>query len=666
MPKNKMRTDPPTAPSTDSTLRQSSVQASSPQAGSRLRQGFGGQAGQDLRRQAEEIAQGDAAQAPENLEALSPEATRRTLHELRVHQIELEMQNEELRRSQEELEASRARYFDLYNLTPVGYVTLSEEGLILEANLTAATLFGVARSALVKRPLTRFVSLEDQDIYYAHSRRLFETPSTDSTLRQSSLRLRSGQAVQASSPQAGSRLRQGFGGQAGQAPSTSSGQAGAPQVYELRMTRKDADPFWAHVEMTGAQDSGGAPVCRVVVTDITKRKIAELAGKRAEAALRQAHDDLEQRVAVRTEELRQANDELRTKITERKKAEEALRRNDRMLKDATKAAHLGCYEIDARTGKDIWSEETFRLFGLDPTTDPPSGETYSRLIHQDDVARLSQYFDECIRDLKPFDMVYRIIHSSGEIRYVHSTGYVETRPDSSVVKMSGTVQDITERKLAEEKLVASLEEKEILLREVHHRVKNNLAAIIALLDMQRKALGNPAASTALANIANRIASMALVHERLYQSENLSQIDFQEYLSALVSHLRTSLNAPRDLRCAVNAKGIGMGLDGAVPVGMIVNELVVNAMKYAFPDNKPRPGARQCELTIALERKASTITLIVADNGVGLPESIDWDTTSTLGLRLVKMLGEHQLGGTVDLDRSDGTRFTLQFKATYAG
>ena len=630
MPKNKMRTDPPTAPSTDSTLRQSSVQASSPQAGSRLRQGFGGQAGQDLRRQAEEIAQGDAAQAPENLEALSPEATRRTLHELRVHQIELEMQNEELRRSQEELEASRARYFDLYNLTPVGYVTLSEEGLILEANLTAATLFGVARSALVKQPFTRFISLEDRDIHYGHRKQLFETPSTSS------------------------RLRQGFGGQAG--------QAGAPQVYELRMTRKDADPFWAHVEMTGAQDSGGAPVCRVVVTDITKRKIAELAGKRAEAALRQAHDDLEQRVAVRTEELRQANDELRTKITERKKAEEALRRNDRMLKDATKAAHLGCYEIDARTGKAIWSEETFRLFGLDPTTDPPSGETYSRLIHQDDVARLSQYFDECIRDLKPFDMVYRIIHSSGEIRYVHSTGYVETRPDSSVVKMSGTVQDITERKLAEEKLVASLEEKEILLREVHHRVKNNLAAIIALLDMQRKALGNPAASTALANIANRIASMALVHERLYQSENLSQIDFQEYLSALVSHLRTSLNAPRDLRCSVNAKGIGMGLDGAVPVGMIVNELVVNAMKYAFPDNKPRPGARQCELTIALERKASTITLIVADNGVGLPESIDWDSTSTLGLRLVKMLGEHQLGGTVDLDRSDGTRFTLQFKA----
>jgi two-component sensor histidine kinase len=287
--------------------------------------------------------------------------------------------------------------------------------------------------------------------------------------------------------------------------------------------------------MTGAQDSGGAPVCRVVVSDISGRKLAELADKRAEAALRQAYDELEQRVAERTEELRQANDELRTKITE--------------------------------------------------------------------------------------------------------------------------------RKLAEEKLVASLEEKEILLREVHHRVKNNLAAIIALLDMQRKALGNPAASTALANIANRIASMALVHERLYQSENLSQIDFQEYLSALVSHLRTSLNAPRDLRCSVNAKGIGMGLDGAVPVGMIVNELVVNAMKYAFPDNKPRPGARQCELTIALERKASTITLIVADNGVGLPESIDWDTTSTLGLRLVKMLGEHQLGGTVDLDRSDGTRFTLQFKAT---
>ena len=112
---------------------------------------------------------------PENLEVLSPEVARRALHELRVHQIELEMQNEELRRTQEELEGSRARYFDLYDLAPVGYFTLSEQGLILEANLTGAKLLGVARGALVKQPLSRFVLREDQDIYYLHRKALLET-----------------------------------------------------------------------------------------------------------------------------------------------------------------------------------------------------------------------------------------------------------------------------------------------------------------------------------------------------------------------------------------------------------------------------------------------------------------------------------------------------------
>src|SRR6185369_15698261 len=129
---------------------------------------------QALRKRAEALAAAKAGEMPENMEVLSPEIARRALHELRVHQIELEMQNEELRRTQEELEGSRARYFDLYDLAPVGYFTLSEQGLILEANLAAARLLGVERGALVKQPLSRFVLPEDQDIYYLHRKALLE------------------------------------------------------------------------------------------------------------------------------------------------------------------------------------------------------------------------------------------------------------------------------------------------------------------------------------------------------------------------------------------------------------------------------------------------------------------------------------------------------------
>jgi len=125
----------------------------------------------DLRKRAEERLQKQSS----DLGVLAPKESWLMLHELRVHQIELEMQNEELRRTQIELEASRARYFDLYNLAPVGYMTLSEQGLILEANLTAANLLGVDRSRLVKKPVTHFIVPEDEDVYYLHRKHLFET-----------------------------------------------------------------------------------------------------------------------------------------------------------------------------------------------------------------------------------------------------------------------------------------------------------------------------------------------------------------------------------------------------------------------------------------------------------------------------------------------------------
>jgi PAS domain S-box-containing protein len=181
--------------------------------------------GQALRRRAEEFASENAVQSPEDPEAMSPEEARRTLHELRVHQVELEMQNEELRRAQLELDATRARYFDLYDLAPVGYCTLSEQGLILEANLTAATLLGAARGALVKQPISRFILDADEDIYYLHRKLLFEF--------------------------------------------------GEPQSLELRMLKKDGTAFWAHLAATAAQDANGAPVCRVVLSDTSEQRSAQ-------------------------------------------------------------------------------------------------------------------------------------------------------------------------------------------------------------------------------------------------------------------------------------------------------------------------------------------------------------------------------------------------------
>ncbi len=177
-----------------------------------------------LRRRAKELFLKKKSQSPEDLEAMSSEHIRRLLHELEVHQIELEIQNKDLRRAQEELDDARARYFDLYDLAPIGYCTLSEDGLILEANLTAATLLGVARGTLIKKRIAQFIRKEDQDIYYLHRKHLFET--------------------------------------------------GIPQAFELRMVKKDETVFWARLNATAAHDSAGTPVTRLVLSDITEHKQA--------------------------------------------------------------------------------------------------------------------------------------------------------------------------------------------------------------------------------------------------------------------------------------------------------------------------------------------------------------------------------------------------------
>jgi two-component sensor histidine kinase len=240
---------------------------------------------------------------------------------------------------------------------------------------------------------------------------------------------------------------------------------------------------------------------------------------------------------------------------------------------------------------------------------------------------------------------------------------------TSEQKLREVEKKLQEKLQVDEATLASLKEKELLLHEIHRHASNDLASIIALMEMQwktpEKQLGKLLGKTdttgaALSSMENRVKSVALIHECLYQSQNPAQIDFQDYLTRLVSHLRTSLDTPPDLLSTINAEGIAFKLDTAVPVGMIINELATNTLKYAFPGNKPRSGADPCVLTISLTQNGTDYTLIVDDNGIGLPETSSLAKKSTLGLRLVRMLGVDQLGGKLTLNRTHGTRFILKF------
>jgi len=224
-----------------------------------------------------------------------------------------------------------------------------------------------------------------------------------------------------------------------------------------------------------------------------------------------------------------------------------------------------------------------------------------------------------------------------------------------------TLVEISEQKSAEQDLRASLEDKTVLLREVHHRVKNNLAVIAALLEIQLQGVKDPVATAVLKDLETRVRSIALVHELLYQNGNLARINFQEYLDSLLQDLRYSLAPGRNILCIARAPGISLGIDLAVPCGMIINELVTNSLKYAFPDGKSFNGKNIPEIKVEIQKDNGHYRILVTDNGIGFPKGVDLNNSPSFGLSLVRMIGTHQLGGKFELDRSAGTSITFTFK-----
>jgi PAS domain S-box-containing protein len=217
--------------------------------------------------------------------------------------------------------------------------------------------------------------------------------------------------------------------------------------------------------------------------------------------------------------------------------------------------------------------------------------------------------------------------------------------------------DITERKQAEEQIRASLAEKEVLLREVHHRVKNNLQVISSLISLQADSLTDERMRAVFGDVRDRVRAMALVHEKLYQTGNLAQLNFAEYADSLLQYLWRSHGALAEkVRLHSLIAPIILPIETAVPCGLILNELAANALKHGFPDG------RSGEVTVVLERDPATETvcLRVSDNGVGLPAGRDWRQSGSLGLRLVHILAG-QLRGTVEIGTGPGAEFRITFR-----
>ena len=283
---------------------------------------------------------------------------------------------------------------------------------------------------------------------------------------------------------------------------------------------------------------------------------------------------------------------------------------------------------------------------------------FDRIAHPEDLENIRTFLisgeSPVLRDLE-----FRWCdQSSGQFRWASGALFpiYENPTDEQLNRVSMiqvVIQDITERKQVEEFIRDSLEEKEVLLREIHHRVKNNLQIVSSLLHLQAGGLQDEKAQEIFNDSQNRINSMALIHEELYNTGDLARIDFADYARTLIENLFDSYNLnTHHIGLDIKVDALPLNLDRAIPMGLIINELVSNSLKYAFPD--AHPG----RISIALQASgADHFTLRVSDDGIGLPEDVDIHQPASLGLKLVLTLA-NQIGGKIELDRSRGTVFTI--------
>lgn len=461
--------------------------------------------------------------------------------------------------------------------------------------------------------------------------------------------------------------------------------------------------------------------------------------ERTEKALLKLNQDLEKRVSERTAELSRANVQLQHEVDERKQTEAELLRRNRELLSLQAAAVATTSSLDIQFVLETvtwemagllsvegcaiseWDQETDTLSVLadygprartqeelgNPTYDLADCPFKKQVLRERyaqqltigqsnlDPVEAAHMKQTGIKTLLMLPMVYQekviglVEMRDGQVERTftdHEISLAQLLANQTASAIENArlyeqaQQEITERLRAEELIKASLKEKELLLQEIHHRVKNNLQVISSLLNLQSKGIEDRSALELFKESQNRVRSMALIHEKLYRSRDLARIDFAEYVRNLASFLIRSYRSDSGpVRLEVNARDVFLGIDSAVPCGLIINELISNALKHAFPPDRGSSPARDTstsgtdrlvggdglngkESEIRVELYADHdrhLTLVVGDNGVGFPEDLDFRNTESLGMQLVNTLVS-QLGGKVELSNNGGTEFKITF------
>ena len=341
-------------------------------------------------------------------------------------------------------------------------------------------------------------------------------------------------------------------------------------------------------------------------------------------------------------------------ITELTYAEEAVRKSEEKFRLLSTMSPVGIYQIDMQGRCDYVNPQWYQMTGM--TVQEAMGDGWLTAVFPEDRALVKAAYDQQADVAGIWRKEYRIQHTDGSIMWVHGVISPITDDTGCVVSYLGVNTDITERKLAEKEIADSLKEKEVLLKEIHHRVKNNMQIITNLLTLQARRIEDPKLRDVYRDSQNRIEAMSLIHETLYRSDSLARIDCQQYIERLVTYInRAYNNAAQNIRYHIQAKPLELTVDDAIPLGLIVSELLSNACKYAFPDRD------EGDIHITMQSTdEKSVELTIVDNGVGLPKSYEGELHKTLGMQLISDLVTGQLKGELSIQNHNGTQFSIRF------
>jgi PAS domain S-box-containing protein len=516
--------------------------------------------------------------------------------DLRTHRIELETQAEELRRTQLALEVSLNRYHDLYEFAPLGYLTFNRKALITDVNRAGTGLFWTYYGDIINHGLGRFIAPESQDEWA----RFFENVQNSASKQRCNL------------------------------------------IFRL----EDGSRFPARIEAVRLPDSSNGGEILVAITDITD--------------IRQAED------ALRTSEQRYRN----------------------VVEDQTE--FICRFSPD---GKLTFINEAYcNYFGLN--REECIGTRHSVVLFPDDVYLMKNHLASLIPENPVAWLSHRIVLPSGKVRWQRWSDRAIFDPEGNVSEYQSVGRDITlqteaeiqlenyketleqevrdrtselsrtnqklkkeieDRKKIQKKLTISSNDKDLLLREVHHRVKNNLQLIIGLIDMTKTRAHEPMVISTLTDIMAKVQTMGLIHTRLYESKRFDKINMKRQVQDLVGMLSGFYDHDHlDISTTIDCADIYLPVDKAIPCALALNEIISNIHKHAFR------GRRNGLVEISSSVREDMLRFVIQDNGVGLPSGFDIEKSNRLGLKLMRTLVEQQLHGDVQITGKNGTEVVIEF------